>query len=82
MYRPLIEKKGHHLSEVYCFTGPMGTKREHGEGMAYILDLDSGTLTPLLKRMEVNRLIRQERSKFESAANNGADVCKLQFRQL
>ncbi|WP_420808646.1 transcriptional regulator, SarA/Rot family [Cohnella luojiensis] len=28
-----------------------------------LLDLDSGTLTPLLKRMEINKLIRRERSK-------------------
>ncbi|MDD9150156.1 MULTISPECIES: MarR family winged helix-turn-helix transcriptional regulator [unclassified Sporolactobacillus] len=40
------------------------------KGLGMALDLDSGTLTPLLKRMEMNHLIIRERSKEDERVVN------------
>lgn len=63
MYRPLLEQMGitypQYLVLLSLWEGSEKTVKELGEQ----LDLDSGTLTPLLKRMEANELIRRVRSK-------------------
>ncbi|AJY75105.1 MarR family winged helix-turn-helix transcriptional regulator [Paenibacillus beijingensis] len=63
MYRPLLEKMGitypQYLVLLVLWEKNESTVKELGDA----LDLDSGTLTPLLKRMEAGKLIRRERSK-------------------
>lgn len=63
MYRPLLEKLGltypQYLVLVVLWEREKSTVKELGEQ----LDLDSGTLTPLLKRMEASELIRRARSR-------------------
>ncbi|WP_274653886.1 MarR family winged helix-turn-helix transcriptional regulator [Paenibacillus humicola] len=63
MYRPLLENMGitypQYLVLMVLWEHGESTVKELGEA----LDLDSGTLTPLLKRMEANKLIVRERSK-------------------
>lgn len=62
LYRPLLEQMGitypQYLVLLSLWEGDQRTVKELGE----LLDLDSGTLTPLLKRMEANELIRRVRS--------------------
>lgn len=62
MYRPLLEKMGitypQYLVLMVLWERGETTVKELGD----VLDLDSGTLTPLLKRMETNGLLRRERS--------------------
>jgi MarR family transcriptional regulator, organic hydroperoxide resistance regulator len=63
MYRPLLENMGitypQYLVLLVLWERSESTVKELGDE----LDLDSGTLTPLLKRMEANQLIIRERSK-------------------
>lgn len=63
MYRPLLENMGitypQYLVLMVLWERNESTVKELGDE----LDLDSGTLTPLLKRMEANKLIVRERSK-------------------
>jgi DNA-binding MarR family transcriptional regulator len=63
MYRPTLERMGitypQYLVLSILWERSESTVKELGEQ----LDLDSGTLTPLLKRMEANKLIVRERSK-------------------
>ncbi|CAH1197295.1 MULTISPECIES: MarR family winged helix-turn-helix transcriptional regulator [Paenibacillus] len=62
LYRPLLEEMGitypQYLVLLSLWESNGRTVKELGEQ----LDLDSGTLTPLLKRMEMNELIRRVRS--------------------
>lgn len=62
LYRPLLEEMGitypQYLVLLSLWESDGRTVKELGEQ----LDLDSGTLTPLLKRMETNELIRRVRS--------------------
>lgn len=62
LYRPLLEEMGitypQYLVLLSLWESDGRTVKELGEQ----LDLDSGTLTPLLKRMEANELIRRVRS--------------------
>lgn len=63
MYRPLLKKLDltypQYLVLLVLWEKDEQTVKELGE----LLDLDSGTLTPLLKRMEGKKLIRRERPK-------------------
>nr|WP_229752518.1 MarR family transcriptional regulator [Paenibacillus physcomitrellae] len=63
MYRPLMEKLGitypQYLVLMVLWEQGESSVKELGES----LDLDTGTLTPLLKRMEANELIKRERLK-------------------
>ncbi|WP_238996714.1 MarR family winged helix-turn-helix transcriptional regulator [Paenibacillus pinistramenti] len=63
MYRPMLEKLGitypQYLVLLVLWERGECSVKELGEE----LDLDTGTLTPLLKRMEANHLINRERLK-------------------
>jgi DNA-binding MarR family transcriptional regulator len=63
MYRPVLEKMGitypQYLVLLVLWERDERTVKELGDA----LDLDSGTLTPLLKRMEASKLIKRERSR-------------------
>lgn len=62
MYRPQLKKMGITYPQ-YLVLLVLWEKGESSvKGLGNALDLDSGTLTPLLKRMEVNHLIVRERS--------------------
>lgn len=62
MYRPLLEKMGltypQYLVLLVLWEKGESTVKDLGNS----LDLDSGTLTPLLKRMEIGKLVVRERS--------------------
>jgi MarR family transcriptional regulator, organic hydroperoxide resistance regulator len=63
MYRPLLEKLGITYPQ-YLVLLVLWEKRESSvKEIGEALDLDTGTLTPLLKRMEANELIKRERLK-------------------
>ncbi|WP_028400653.1 MarR family winged helix-turn-helix transcriptional regulator [Ectobacillus panaciterrae] len=61
LYRPYLEEMGltypQYLVLLVLWEKQRGTVKELGEE----LFLDSGTLTPMLKRMEANGLVRRER---------------------
>jgi DNA-binding MarR family transcriptional regulator len=63
MYRPLLDKIGltypQYLVMMVLWDKEESTVKELGE----LLDLDSGTLTPMLKRMEGAQLLQRQRSK-------------------
>ncbi|QPC45724.1 MarR family winged helix-turn-helix transcriptional regulator [Mangrovibacillus cuniculi] len=62
-YRPLLEKLNltypQYLVMLYLWETNTGSVKDIGER----LHLDSGTLTPMLKRMEQRNLLTRERSK-------------------
>lgn len=64
-YRPLLETLDltypQYLVMLYLWETNTGTVKEIGER----LHLDSGTLTPMLKRMEQRGLVTRERSKID-----------------
>jgi MarR family transcriptional regulator, organic hydroperoxide resistance regulator len=62
LYRPLLEKLGLTYPQ-YLVMLVLWERRSAGVGeLSGALYLDSGTLTPLLKRLEANGLVRRERS--------------------
>ncbi|ASZ12945.1 MarR family transcriptional regulator [Chitinophaga pendula] len=62
-YRPLLEKLGLTYPQYLVLLLLWETKALTVKQLGEKLWLDSGTLTPLLKRMEKKGLIRRERSK-------------------
>jgi MarR family transcriptional regulator, organic hydroperoxide resistance regulator len=62
LYRPLLEKLGLTYPQ-YLVMLVLWERRSANVGeLSAALHLDSGTLTPLLKRLEANGLVRRERS--------------------
>jgi DNA-binding MarR family transcriptional regulator len=62
LYRPLLEKLGLTYPQ-YLVMLVLWERRSASVGeLSTALYLDSGTLTPLLKRLEANGLVRRERS--------------------
>jgi DNA-binding MarR family transcriptional regulator len=62
MYRPLLDELG--LTYPQYLVLLVLWEREHStvKELSEVLDLDSGTLTPMLKRMEAANLIERKRS--------------------
>jgi DNA-binding MarR family transcriptional regulator len=62
LYRPLLEELGLTYPQ-YLVMLVLWERKSAGVGeLSAALYLDSGTLTPLLKRLEANGLVRRERS--------------------
>ncbi len=62
IYRPMLEKLGLTYPQYLVMMVLWEEKTASVKSLGERLWLDSGTLTPLLKRMEASGLIRRERS--------------------
>ncbi|MFT8316807.1 MAG: MarR family transcriptional regulator [Sporolactobacillus sp.] len=63
MYRPLLNKLGITYPQYLVLLVLWEQKEQNVKELGEALDLDSGTLTPLLKRMEVSGLLKRHRSE-------------------
>ncbi|MFX3617137.1 MAG: MarR family winged helix-turn-helix transcriptional regulator [Sporolactobacillus sp.] len=63
MYRPLLNKLGITYPQYLVLLVLWEQKEQNVKELGEALDLDSGTLTPLLKRMETSGLLRRHRSE-------------------
>ncbi|MBP1997070.1 MarR family winged helix-turn-helix transcriptional regulator [Paenibacillus eucommiae] len=63
MYRPLLDGIGLTYPQYLVMMVLWEKKESTVKELCEVLDLDSGTLTPMLKRMEVAGLLQRQRSK-------------------
>ena len=59
----LFRRNGYYVSPVHYFTRTMGARWTNSKRNWRTSILDSGTLTPMLKRMESLKLVKRVRSK-------------------
>ena len=59
----IFRRNGHYVSTVHYFTRTMGARWINSKRNWRTSILDSGTLTPMLKRMESLNLVKRVRSK-------------------
>lgn len=69
-YRPLLEKLGLTYPQYLVMMVLWEKQSVSIKQLGQLLRLDSGTLTPLLKRMESNGLIRRKRSEEDERSVN------------
>ncbi|MBP1963742.1 MarR family winged helix-turn-helix transcriptional regulator [Paenibacillus aceris] len=62
MYRPFLEELGITYPQYLVLLVLWDQKESTVKELSEKLDLDSGTLTPMLKRMEVQQLVQRKRS--------------------
>ncbi|WP_026476843.1 MarR family winged helix-turn-helix transcriptional regulator [Alkaliphilus transvaalensis] len=80
IYRPFLEPLGLTYPQYLVMLVLWEKERVTLKEMGVLLHLDSGTLTPLLKRLESSSLIKRERSKEDerilwvSITENGLDL--------
>src|ERR1700722_19810953 len=72
LYRPLLEELGLTYPQYLAMLVLWERKSTSVGELSTALYLDSGTLTPLLKRLEANGLVRRERSAEDERRGGGA----------